>query len=182
MGFITNLAVRRQLKKHGYNGQHSFVPLSKVRRAVVLFDAEDVEFDECRKIAGDFFAASGIEMKAFFLDMGRHDKDETPATGGKTTILKRNLAFRGTLPKAVIGELKAAGAELYICLADNCSPAVRCFSGIVPATFCIGRRDWNCSPFCMTFNAPEHGGDIRAGFHDSANCLRGILEYLPMVR
>ncbi len=182
MGFITNLAVRHQLKKHGCKVQHSSVPLSRVRRAVVLFDVEDAEFDECRRIAGDFFAQSGIEMKEFFIDMGRHDKGELISTGITTTILKRNLAFCGTLPKEIIEELKASDAELCICLATACSPAVKCFAGIVPATFCIGRQDWEGSPFCMTFNAPEHAGDIRTGFHDSANCLRGILEYLPRVR
>ena len=182
MGFIANLAVRHQLKKHGYKALHSSVPLSQVRRAVILFDAEDAEFDECRKIAGDFFARSGIELKEFFIDMGRHDKGEEIPTGVATTILKRDLAFRGTLPKKTAEELKTVHAELFICLATACSPAVRCFAGIIPATFCIGRRDWEGSPFCMTFNAPEHGGDVRIGFHDSANCLRGILEYLPMVR
>lgn len=182
MGFITNLAVRHQLKKYGCKEQHSFVPLSRVRRAVILFDVEDAEFDVCRKIAGDFSVRSGIELKEFFIDMGRHGKDEAISTDAATTILKRNLAFCGTLPKEIIGELKTARAELCICLATACSPAVRCFAGIVPATFCIGRQDWEGSPFCMTFNAPEHSGDIRTGFHDSANCLRGILEYLPMVR
>ena len=129
MGFITNLAVKRQLKRHGYTGDHGLVPLSEVKRAIVLFDVEDVEFDECQKITEDFFAAAGIELKPFFLDMSRHEKDEIIVTGVRTTILKRNLAFCGTLPQEIIGELKADTAGLLICLVDNCCPAVRCPAG-----------------------------------------------------
>ena len=181
MGFITNLAVKHQLKKHGFREEHAFVPLSRVRQAVILFDVEDVEFDECQKIATEYFTTLGIEMKPFFLDMGKHDKDEIIVTGVKTTILKRNLAFCGTLPDEIIGELKAITAELYICLVDRDCPAVRCFSGIVPAKFCIGRRDYEGSPFGMTFTTPAQADSIQVNFHDSAKCLRSILEYLPMV-
>ncbi len=181
MGFITNLAVRHQLKRHGFREEHSFVPLSSVKRAVILFDVEDVEFDECQKIAAERLAALGIEMIPFFLDMGRHDRDEIIVTGVKTTILKRNLAFCGTLPAEIIGELKAAPAELCICLADRDCPAVRCFSGIVPAKFCIGRCDYEGSPFGMVFTTPEQSENIQMNFHDSAKCLRSILEYLPRV-
>lgn len=181
MGFITNLAVKRQLKRHGYTRDHGLVPLSEVKRAIVLFDVEDVEFDECQKITEDFFAAAGIELKPFFLDMSRHEKDEIIVTGVRTTILKRNLAFCGTLPQEIIGELKADTAGLFICLVDNCCPAVRCFSGIVPAKFCIGRRDYEGSPFGMTFTTPGQLDSIQMNFHDSVKCLRSILEYLPMV-
>lgn len=181
MGFITNLAVRHQLKKHGFREEHDFVPLSRVRRAVILFDVEDVEFDECRKIAAEQFSSLGIEMRPFFLDMGKHERDEIIVTGVKTTILKRNLAFCGTLPKDIIGELTDFPSELYVCLADRECPAVRCFSGIVPAKFCIGRRDYEGSPFGMVFTTPEQTGSIQVNFHDSAKCLRSILEYLRMV-
>ena len=181
MGFITNLAVRHQLKKHGFREEHAFVPLQRVRQAVVLFDVEDVEFDECQRIATEHFASLGIELRPFFLDMGKHDKDEIIVTGVKTTILKRNLAFCGTLPAEIIGELKASPAELYICLVDRDCPAVRCFSGIVPAKFCIGRRDYEGSPFGMTFTTPVQADSIQVNFHDSVKCLHSILEYLPMV-
>ncbi len=181
MGFVTNLAVRHQLKKYGFRGEHAFVPLTRVKQAVVLFDVEDVEFDECQRIATEYFASRGIEMKPFFLDMGKHDKDEIIVTGVKTTILKRNLAFCGTLPAEIVEELKASPAELYICLADRDCPAVRCFSGIVPARFCIGRRDYEGAPFGMTFTTPAQADSIQVNFHDSAKCLSSILEYLPMV-
>lgn len=180
MGFITNLAVRHQLKRHGYTGEHGFVPMSEVERVIVLFDVEDVEFAECQKIAGDFFAEAGIEFRPFFLDMSRHDKDEIIVTGVKTTILKRNLAFGGTLPQEIIGELEAEPAGLFICLVDNCCPAVRCFSGIVPAKFCIGREDYDGAPFSMTFTEPGKDS-IQVNFHDSAKCLRSILNYLSKI-
>ena len=181
MGFITSLAVRHQLKKYGFREEHAFVPLSHVRQAVILFDVEDVEFDECRRIATEYFTSRGIEISPFFLDLGKRDKDEIIVTGVKTTILKRNLAFCGTLPKEIITELTAVQAELYICLADRDCPAVRCFSGIVPARFCIGRRDYEGSPFGMTFTTPPQTAGIQVNFHDSAKCLRSILEYMPMV-
>ncbi len=181
MGLITNLAVRHQLKKHGFREEHAFIPLSRVKRAVILFDVKDGEFEECQKIAAEYFAPLGIEMKPFFLDMGKHDRDEIIVTAVKTTILKRNLAFCGTLPGEIIEELKSAPAELYICLSDSDCPAVRCFSGIVPAKFCVGRCDYAGSPFGMVFTATAKPDNIQVNFHDSAKCLRSILEYLPMV-
>lgn len=180
MGFITRLAVKRQLKKHGFTGERGSIPLKDIRNAVVLFDVEDVESDECRHIAEEFFAAHGIVCKPFFLDLGKHGKDDIIVTGIKTTILRRNLAFRGTLPKDIVEELEASEAELFICLADNCVPAVRCFSGIVRAKFCIGRCDYAGSPFLMTFATPS-GEDMQVNFHDSAKCIRSMTEYLTKI-
>lgn len=181
MGFITELAVRHQLKKHGFTEERAFVPFRGIRRAVVLFDVEDVDADECRRMAEEFFTSAGIEWRPFFLDMGKHAKDDIIVTGIKTTILRRNLAFRGTLPKEIVGELESWPADLYICLADNGCPAVRCFSGIVPAKFCIGRCDYAGSPFLMTFTSAGSPDSIQVNFHDSVKCLKSMLEYLTKI-
>lgn len=180
MGIFTTLAIKHQLKKFGYGAEHIFVPLSGVRRAIVLFDVEDAQLDECQKIASEFFSGAGIAYKPFFLDMGKHGKDDIITTGVKTTILRRNLAFCGTLPGEIIGELQSEPAELYICLTDRDCPAVRCFNGIVPATFCIGRRDYPGSPFSMIFSTPEED-NIQVNFHDSTKCLQNMLEYLKKI-
>lgn len=180
MGFITRLAVRHQLKKHGFTGTRGSVPFKDIRNAVVLFDVEDVESDECQRIAEEFFAAHGIVCKPFFLDMEKHGKDDIIVTGIKTTILRRNLAFRGTLPHEIVEELEASEADLFICLADNCIPAVQCFSGIVRAKFCIGRCDYVGSPFLMTFTSPA-GENMQVNFHNSAECIRSMTEYLTKI-
>lgn len=180
MGIFTKLAIRHQLKKAAYAGEHAFVPLSDVRRAIILFDVEDAQLDECQKIASDFFNSENIVCKPFFLDMGKHGKDDIITTGVKTTILRRNLAFCGTLPAEIVEELRSEPAELYICLTDRDCAAVHCVNGIVPATFCIGRTDYKGSPFSMLFSAPAED-NIQVNFHDSARCLKNMLEYLKRV-
>ncbi len=181
MGFITNLAIRRQLKKHGYALERGFVPLSKLRRAVLLLDVEDAEFKECLRFASDWSAGNGIALKPFFLDLGKHGKDYVPQTDAKTTIFRRELAFCGTLPKRIVDELKSSPADLLISLASDSRPAVRCFCGIVPAKFCIGTCDYDGSPFNMVFSRPSDEGERREGFNDSLKCLESITEYLPKV-
>ena len=180
MGFIKDFFVRRQIKASGYRGERHSVPLSGVRRCIVLFDVEDAETDACLNLAKTFFSSKGIELKAFFLDMGKHGKDDIITTSVKTTILKRNLSLFGTLPKEMVEELQSEPSELFICLVDNALPVTQCFCGIVPAPFCVGISDYAASPFSMVFNGPEEE-NIQLNFHDCAKRLQNIVDYLEMV-
>ncbi len=181
MGFITHLALKHQLKKHGFTGQRGFVPFGQIRRATVLFDVQDAEFDECQRVVGEYFKGKGIEMKPFFLDMGKHGKDDIIVTGVKTTILRRNLSLFGTLPEAMVQEVKDSPADLCICLVHSDCTAVRCFLGIVSAPFCIGMKDYEGSPFNIVMTPPPPGENPQVNFHDSINCFRSITNYLERV-
>ncbi len=181
IGAITSLAIRHQLKKYGYTHGRGFVPLRELRRAIVLFDVEDAEYDECRKMAEEFFSRSGIAFKPFYLDLGKHRKDDIILTDIKRTVLRRHLGFCGTLPKPIIEELISGPADLFICLAADSRPAVRCFCGIVPAKFCIGVCDYAGSPFNMVFSGGSADDNAKSAFHDSAKCFQSITEYLPKV-
>ncbi len=182
MGFITNLALKRQIKKYGYPAQRGFVPFSQLRRAIVLFDVQDAEFDECQRVVGEYFKEKGIEMKPFFLDMGKHGKDDIIVTGVKTTILRRNLSFCGTLPEGMIEEIRSTRAELCICLAHSDCTAVRSFLGIVPVPFCIGVMDYPLSPYSFILSCAESEKDsVQVNFHDSLRCFRSICEYLEKI-
>lgn len=180
MGFIRDFFVRRQIKLAGYKGERHSVPLCDAKRCIVLLDVEDAETDACLTRLKVFLNGKGIEFKPFFLDMGKHGKDDIITTAVKTTILKRNLPLSGTLPKEIVAELQADSAEIYICLVDNSLPVTRCFNGIAPAPFCVGIADYDGSPFSMVFNgsAEEH---IQVNFHDCAKRLESILDYLEMV-
>ena len=182
MNFITKLALKRQLKKWGYSAERGFVPFSKVRRAIVLFDVQDAEFDECQRVAGEYFKEKGIEMKPFFLDMGKHGKDDIIVTGVKTTILRRNLSFCGTLPAGMIEEVRSSEADLCICLAHSDCTAVRSFLGIVRAPFCIGVMDYTGAPYSFVLSPAENGKDsVQVNFHDSLRCLRSICDYIEKI-
>ena len=169
MGFIRDFFVRRQIKLAGYKGERHSVPLCDAKRCIVLLDVEDAETDACLTRLKVFLNGKGIEFKPFFLDMGKHGKDDIITTAVKTTILKRNLPLSGTLPKAIVTEL-----------VDNSLPVTRCFNGIAPAPFCVGIADYDGSPFSMVFkgSAEEH---IQVNFHDCAKRLESILDYLEMV-
>ena len=180
MGFLKNFFVKRQIKASGFREERHSVPLASVCRCIVLLDVEDAETDACLTRLKVFLNGKGIEFKPFFLDMGKHGKDDIITTAVKTPILKRNLPLSGTLPKEIVAELQADSAEIYICLVENSLPVTRCFNGIAPAPFCVGIADYDGSPFSMVFkgSAEEH---IQVNFHDCAKRLESILDYLEMV-
>lgn len=180
MGFVREFFVRRQLKSDGFKGERYSVALSRVKRCIILFDVLDAEFGKCTEIAEDFFRSHGIELKAFYLDMGKHGKDDIITTGVKTTILKRNLNIFGILPQEMIEELVSDPADIYICAANNTLPVTRCVNGIVPAPFCVGLADYPGSPFFMVFGNSDED-NIQVNFHNSAERLENILRYLEMV-
>ncbi|MGN0190374.1 MAG: hypothetical protein ACI39U_01835, partial [Candidatus Cryptobacteroides sp.] len=80
MGWLRNFFVRRQIRLAGYTGGRHSVPLSGVRRCIMLFDVEDAETDVCLERAKSFFSGKNIELKPFFLDMGKHGKDDMITT------------------------------------------------------------------------------------------------------
>ncbi len=180
MGFLKDFFVKRQIRAAGFREERHSVPLASVRRCIVLLDVEDAESEACLRFAKTFFGSRGIELKPFFLDMGKHAKDEMITTAVKTTILKRNLPVFGTLPEEMVAELKSEAADLYICLVDNCLPVTRCFNAIVPAPFCVGLQDYPGSPFSMVFKGSEEE-QIQVNFHDSSKRLESIVAYLEMV-
>ena len=180
MGFIRDFFVRRQIRLAGYKGERHSVPLRDARRCIVLLDVEDAETDVCLAMLKNFLSDNKIELKPFFLDLGKHGKDEMITTAVKTTILKRNLPLTGTLPKEMVEELQADPSDIYICLVDNCLPVTRCFNGIVPAPFCVGIADYDGSPFSMVFSGSAED-NIQVNFHDCARRLESIVNYLEMV-
>lgn len=180
MGFLKNFFVKRQIKASGFREERHSVPLASVHRCIVLLDVEDAESDDCLKFAKTYFGGKGIELKPFFLDMGKHAKDDIITTAVKTTILKRNLSIFGTLPEEMVAELQSEPADLYLCLVDNSLPVTRCFNAIVPAPFCVGLKDYAGSPFSMVFKGSEEE-QIQVNFHDSSKRLENIVNYLEMV-
>ena len=84
MGFLKNFFVKRQIKASGFREERHSVPLASVRRCIVLLDVEDAESDACLKFATTYFGGRGIELKPFFLDMGKHGKDDIKEAGVNT--------------------------------------------------------------------------------------------------
>lgn len=118
---ILNWIRKRKIRKAAYGGQTGMQPLSAIRKAVVLIDAEDTDFEECQRQTAKFFAAHGIELKLFYIDFRKMGKDEIITTCIQTTLTRKRTNLLGLPDKDYMAEVKSGAHTL------NSNPKERAF-------------------------------------------------------
>ena len=173
---ILNQIRKRKIRKTAFNGKTGMKPLSAIKRAIVLLDAENADFEECHRKAGKFFAAHKIDLKLFYIDFRKMGRDEIITTCIQTTLTRKRTNLLGLPDAGYMSEVKSCGYVadetakgttsgrtdqdhenprntaneiLFVSLVDSDCPAVRMIASAMPAGFKVGICDYSGSPYNM---------------------------------
>lgn len=180
---IVDFILARKIRKAAYCGETGMCSLTSVRKAAVLLDVEDADFEECRKRVSDFFAAERIDLRLFYVDFRKMSRDEIITTSVQTTLTRRRLGLLGLPDKDYMAEVTSLdGVELFICLAHSCHPAVRMIAAAMPARFKVGVMDYSDSPYSMVVRVRETGEPAaRVGDNCTFAATETVLENLKKI-
>lgn len=91
MNPLVLLARALSLHKHRSKTPTGFTPLSKLKKAVLLLDADDPSAGECVQTAQKFFSAHQVELLSYAISQ---EKTHAPIVGA-TLLLKRDINWFG---------------------------------------------------------------------------------------
>ncbi len=183
---MLELIRNRIIRKQAYNGPTGMLPLSSIRRATVLLDVEDADYEECKKRVGEFFGARGIEVRLLFLLNRKMARDEILTTCVQTTLTRHRLTLLG-LPdseymRVIKGEPGAVPDGLFLNAAYSDQPAVRMIAAAIPARFKVGVLDYPLSPYNLVVHARQTEAQaLRVGDHNSAAALMAVFDNLKKI-
>ncbi len=142
---LTYIFRKKGLKKYASHIQTGMVPLSAMRSAFILLDAEDKDKDGCISSAGRFFRPYGIKTTFFHIDTRRRwEKKGSDGSDPAMTMERKDLNWYGRPVKKLLQALGAAEYDLYIDLTSREDYTVVFLSHMMPAKFkigCVNRKD-----------------------------------------
>ena len=109
---ILNRIRKRKIRKAAFGGQTGMRPLSAIKKAAVLIDAEDADFEECQRKSVKFFAAHKIDLKLFYIDFRKMGRDEIITTCIQTTLTRKRTNMLGFPDKEYMTEVQSCGHTL----------------------------------------------------------------------
>ena len=174
--FLKNHFRRRSLARIGNTVPTALLPLSRIRRALVLIDVEDPSFDACKTAVAAFFRNNGIKGTFLFLDLRKIDSNELLITSITNTILRRDLNWYGRPSREKTALLEQQETDLLICLPCRSDYSIEYMVKTVPARFKVGRRQLPGSPFDLVVKDPDGApGSEDRSFVQMAHILKKIV-------
>lgn len=166
---------RRAIRKYASKVQTGMIPLSAVRHAVVVGNAEEERWDECRKAVDNFFRRHGIKVEIYHIDTRRYKHGTAPETGMEYTLCRKNLNWFGKPVQDIRSRLLSGKPDLYICLSDREEFTERFLASAVPAVFKIGcHRFPEDSCNIIVTSAGDSGKDACDRFAQIAALLESV--------
>lgn len=166
---------RRAIRRNASKVQTGMIPLSAVRHAVVVGNAEEDRWGECRKTVDSFFRRHGIKNDIYHIDTRRYKRGTSPETGQEYTLCRKNLNWFGKPVKEIRARLLSGKPDLYICLSDREEFTERFLAAAVPARFKIGcNRFPEDSYNIIVTSAGDSGKDACDRFAQIAALLESV--------
>lgn len=129
------------LKKFKSKRVTGLTPLSRVRSAVVLIDAEASDSDDCKGAVAAYFRKKNISVSFLFTDFRKVESSDKLITSVAGTVLKKDLNWYERPSGEKISFINSIGADIFISLSGkNDFPSVF-ISNCIPAAFKVGRND-----------------------------------------
>lgn len=151
--FFSRFFQKRTLRKHAYTGGTAIVPLSNIKTATVLIDAEESSADECKSAVQSYLRSKGISVSFLFTDFRKIDESDRLITSIKGTILKKDLNWYGCPSAEKISMLKNECTDLFISLTSSSDYTFTFIANCISARFKVGRTQ--LATFDMILNGSE---------------------------
>lgn len=149
MGFIGQWLRNRRLRKYRSSIPTGFVPLSGMKKATVILDAEDPTWEECRKEAEDFFRSRGIATDFIYTDFRKFSNGIKPVTEASRTLFRRDIRCFGLPRMKKVRPMLDGQTDLLLSF-STCSDFIMEFvTKSIKARFRIGRCHFPGEPFDM---------------------------------
>lgn len=172
---LKHILRRRAIRRNASKVQTGMIPLSAVRYAVVVGNAEEDRWGECSKAVEKFFSKHGIKVEIYHIDTRRYRHGTAPETGMEYTMCRKNLNWFGKPVHDIRSRLLSGKPDLYICLSDREEFTERFLAAAVPAGFKIG-----CSRFpedsynIIVTSAADSGKDVCDRFVQITSLLESV--------
>lgn len=144
---------RRCLKKHSSDTSAAMIPLTAVKKATILIDAQDPSCLKCEKEVSSYFRKHDVIPEIIFIDTKRYRKGENPVTAPEKTISRKRLNWFGRPDKNMLSAIEANGSDLFISLADRTDFPVMLISSASRARFKIGCKSAGKDPFSIILSS-----------------------------
>lgn len=160
MGLIAKSIRSHRLRKYASTLQTGFVPLSGIRKALFIIDAEDPSWDRCRKEAEDFCRHHGIQAEILYSDFRRFSKEVHPRTEAANTFLRKDIGLF-SLPKMkkMQSLLLSKDTDLLVCLSPDGRFLMEFIAKAAKARFKIGRNIFPGEPYDLVIVPSEHNDE-----------------------
>ncbi len=157
------------LHKHHSERETGLTPLSKLHSVMLLLDADDDSAGKCALAAKKYFAAKGLECKAYAFS----GEKEHVAVEGTTLLLKRNFNWFGRPKRSRRSPAVDFEADLFIDLTASGIYATEYCARCCKAGFKISRKQTKDSIFNLVIESDGYG---------SAEVLENLIPLIETVK
>lgn len=174
--FIKNIFRRKFLRKTAGKSTSGLLPLSAIRSATVIMDAEDTGCEACKSKVEAFCKANGIKLTVWFFDFAGKGEDERQTTSLDRTLLKKDLNWWGRPSMETIKTFAEESPDMMISLIDSNHFPVECIAKCSAAKFKIGRKQLKGRTFDLVI------GDSPSQSFSQEEAFVEITRYLETIR
>lgn len=143
---LKTLIRNRQLKKHSNSAGLCFLPLDKIRTAVVLTSCPEEESEALGRIIRDFFSGHSINVTVFNIDTG---KDAAVPGNPELTFTSEDINWFGMPDLRKADPIIGQESDLFISLSDKQEFTDIFLSHCAKARFKIGTSPYRNHNFNM---------------------------------
>lgn len=147
MGLIGNILRKRRLRKYASRVQTGFVPLSDIRTATFIIDAEDHSREKCLDEINSFCSAHKIKARLFHSDFRKFNRNVQPVTDAATTFTRKDIGIFGMPKMKRMRPVIAEDTDLFVSLSPDCRFTMEFLTKAMKARFKIGRCIFPGEPF-----------------------------------
>lgn len=141
------------LHRHRSQRETGLTPLSKLHSVMLLLDAEDSSASKCAIAAKKYFAAKGLECKAYAFS---GEKDHG-AVDGASLLVKRNFNWFGRPRRSKRSPAVGFEADLFIDLTASGIYAAEYCARCCKAAFKVSRSQTKDSIFNLVMDSDGYG-------------------------
>ncbi|MCQ2143496.1 MAG: hypothetical protein MJY56_05450 [Bacteroidales bacterium] len=153
--YIKNRFRARALRKYAYSEATGLRPLRSVRTAAVLLDVQNQGFEPLKQQVLDWFKSHGIKAEPYYFDFRKIEKEEMLLTSMKTTYIRRELNWYGSLsPERIEPIVENRPFDLFISLVPDAEFPTKLLSSSLPASFKVGLCGYEGAPYDLVVSAP----------------------------
>lgn len=190
VGFIGRFFRNRRLKKYSCDSRTGFIPLSSAKSAVVIIDAEDSSYSECRKAAEDFFRRYGISVRFLYSDFRKFNKTTRPVSDAADTITRKDIRIFGLPRMKKVRPMIAEGTDILISLSTDTGFVTEFLVKSIKARFRIGRTLFPGEPFDLMIVPEQKESEATDGKEGNApephvpqtDVFNTIADFLPKIK
>lgn len=154
LGFYKKFLQRRSLRKDSSAVPTGLLPLSKIASMTVIMDAEKRDFEECKNDIAYFCRLHNIRFKIFVLNIERIDSGERLITSITNTILRKDLAWRGTFKEEKQHLLFASPSDMLVVLTECVQFPLEYLVKCSRSRFKVGRVQLPGEPYDLLVTDP----------------------------